>query len=87
MDLTELKELLRIDGNELDNSLTLYQTASEQYLGNAGVVKDYTNGLYKVVVSMIVGTFIENPTLISSGVNSNSLGMTLNSLIAQLRLS
>lgn len=87
MDLDELKGFLKIetDDHSLDSILVAYQSAAEKYLANAGVIKDYTDGLYKVVVSMIVGTFLENPTLISTGVNANSLGMTLNSLIAQLR--
>jgi len=55
---------------------------------NAGVVKDYTNALYKVVITVIAGTFLENPILVATGTgNMGSLSITMNALIAQLRLS
>lgn len=87
MDLDELKQFLKVDGSDLDVVLTGYQAAAEQYLVNAGVIINYTNALYKVVVSMIVGTFLENPNLVASSGNMDGLSMTIGSLIAQLRLS
>jgi len=41
----------------------------------------------KIVVTMIVGTFLENPSLVAGNGNIGSLSITLNALIAQLRLS
>ena len=88
MDLDELKLFLKVDGNDLDVNLTGYQLAAEEYLKNAGVTKDYTNPLYKVVVHYIVGTFLENPSLIAAArLTVDSLSITLNALIAQLRHS
>jgi len=88
MELTELKLFLKIDGTDLDTNLAGYQLAAEKYLLNAGIVKDYDDALYKIVITIIVGTFIENPSLIVAGnVSANSLGMTVNSLITQLSLS
>ena len=88
MDLDELKQFLRIDGYDLDVNLTGYQLAAEAYLKNAGVKKDYTDALYKIVVTMIVGTFNENPILIAAGGGRlESLNITLNSLITQLQNS
>ena len=85
MDLKELKLFLKVDGNDLDVNLTGYQLAAEVYLSNAGVAKDYTNALYKIVVTMVVGTFLENPSLVASSGNIGSLNITMNSLIDQLR--
>jgi len=85
MDLDELKLFLKVDGNDLNVNLTGYQLAAEMYLENAGVRKDYTNALYKIVVTMIVGTFLENPSLVAGGGNIGSLNITMNSLIDQLR--
>jgi len=88
MELDELKGFLKVDGKELDGILATYQLAAEGYLKNAGVEKTYTNALYKVVVTMIVGTFLENPNLVVTGSgNLSGLNITLHSLIAQLRLS
>jgi len=64
-----------------------YQLAAEEYLKNAGVAKDYANPLYKIVVTIIVGTFLENPSLVAGSGNIGSLSITLSALIAQLRLS
>ena len=87
MDLDELKQFLKVDGSDLDVVLAGYQAAAEQYLANAGVTINYPNALYKVVVSMIVGTFLENPNLVANSGNMDGLSMTIGSLIAQLRLS
>lgn len=88
MDLDELKKFLKVDGNDLDIVLTGYQLAAEEYLGNAGVVKDYTKALYKVVVTIIVGILLENPILIVTGTITGEVkSITLNALISQLRLS
>lgn len=86
MNLDELKTFLKVDGNDLDIVLTGYQAAAEVYLTNAGVAKDYSNAMYKIIVTVICGTFLENPNLI---VEKGSLGseITLNALITQLRLS
>jgi len=88
VDIEELKKFLRVDGNDLDVVILGYQAAAEVYLSNAGVEKDYTNALYKVVVSMVAGTFLENPSLVVMGKGSSeSLSITISALIAQLRLS
>jgi hypothetical protein len=88
MDLDELKSFLKVDGNALDVVLIGYQLGAEEYLKNAGVAKDYTNALYKVIVTIICGTLLENPSLLVNGKGSlGSLEITLNAFITQLRLS
>jgi len=88
MDLDELKKLLKIDGYDLDDILLLYQLAAEEYMKNAGVTQEYTSNLYKIVIAIFVGTILENPTLIINGtITSEVKSITLNALIAQLRLS
>jgi uncharacterized phage protein (predicted DNA packaging) len=88
MELDELKKFLKVDGSGLDVVLPAYQLAAEVYLLNAGVTKDYANPLYKVVITVIAGTFLENPALVAAArLTTDSLSITLNALIAQLRLS
>lgn len=87
MDLIELKKFLKVDGSDLDTVLTGYQLAAEIYLQNAGVKKDYDNALYKIVITIFVGTLLENPSLIVTGTITGEVkSVTLNVLIAQLRL-
>jgi len=88
MEVDELKEYLKVDGNDLDTVLEGYMAAAETYLTNAGITKDYTNGLYKTVVTVFCGTLLENPSLIVAGKGSlDSLSITLNALVAQLRFA
>lgn len=87
MDLDELKLFLKVDGTDLDVVLTGYQAAAEEYLQNAGVIKNYSNALYKIIITAVVGLFLENPNLVLVGNGTASLDITLNGLIAQLRLS
>lgn len=88
MELDELKQFLRVDGTDLDIVLTGYQSAAEVYLLNAGVIKDYTNALYKTVITVFCGVMLENPNL-SADRKGNAVfpSVTLNCLIDQLRKS
>jgi hypothetical protein len=84
----DLKEFLKVSNDDLDNVLLVYQAAAEVYFTNAGVTKDYTNPLYKVAVTVLVGLILENPNLMITGTISNDVkGITLNAIVAQLRLS
>jgi len=87
MELDELKAFLKVDGTDLDVVLTGYMAAAEAYLTNAGVTTDYTNALYKTVVTVFCGTLLENPTLLSVRGGIESIGITFNALVAQLRVS
>jgi uncharacterized phage protein (predicted DNA packaging) len=87
MDVEELKKYIKVDGNDSDTILTGYQLAAEEYLINAGVAISYASPLYKIVVTMVVGTILENPSLLAGNGNIGSLNISLTSLIAQLRLS
>lgn len=82
MDLQEIKEYLRIDGDEEDNLLVGLQLAAEKYLENAGITKDYDNALYKLAVKLIVCHWYENrePTG-----NAQELAFSLRHIIAQLK--
>lgn len=87
MDVEEIKEFLKVDSDDLDGVIGIYQAAAEEYLQNAGVTKDYTKSLYKMIVTVFCGTLLENPTLLESKVGLDNVGLTFNAIIAQLRLS
>jgi len=82
MNLEELKVWLRVDGDEDDNLIASLQFAAEQYLNNAGVVKDYSKDLYKLAISLLVTHWFENrePTG-----KADKLEFSLSSIITQLR--
>ena len=60
MDLDEVKIFLRVDGNDEDSLIQSLQFASELYLTNTGIIKDYTNDLYKTVVKLLIIHWYEN---------------------------
>lgn len=82
MNLEELKNWLRVDDDYDDVTITGLQLAAEQYLNNAGVVKDYTNELYKLAINLLVTHWFENrePTG-----KADKLEFSLSSIIAQLK--
>lgn len=86
MELSEIKQFLKIDNNDQDAVLTTCQAAAEQYLTNTGITKDYTNALYKVVVIAIMGAMFENPTITDIKSVENTSGIALNAIITQLRI-
>lgn len=73
--LDELKEYLRIDGNEEDGSLNLLLSSSKSYLTSAGVpepddldvpvVGDDPNAKYKLVVCMLAVHWYENRLVVT----------------------
>lgn len=83
MELYELKQYLRVDGNDLDVVLSGYQAAAEEYLSNAGVAKDYSKSLYKVAVTVICAKLLEDPSLLNQKDGLSSIGLT--AFIAQMR--
>jgi uncharacterized phage protein (predicted DNA packaging) len=87
MELDELKSTLKVDSDDLDSTLSMYQVAAEEYLAGAGVTKDYTKGLYKLIVTVFCGALLENPTLLEAKGGLDSVGITFNAIVAQLRLS
>lgn len=87
MMVPELKEFLKIDGADQDSVLGLYQSAAETYLLNAGCPKNYDNALYKVLVVIFCGKLVENPTLLNIAGGIESIGITFNGLVDQLRKS
>ena len=87
MELDELKQFLKVDGTDLDVVLVGYQAAAEIYLLNTGIAKDYTNALYKTIVTIFCGVLLEDPTLLNVKGSIEGIGITFNALVAQLRLS
>lgn len=88
MELEELKQFLRVDGDDMDIILRAYQQAAEVYLRNAGVLVGYENALYRIAVTVFVAKLLENPDLLSKKKGENDsidAGLTLNALIVQLR--
>lgn len=59
IDLGEVKEYLRVDGDEEDRTISGFIIAAEEYMRNSGV-KSTEGELYKVVVYMLVALFYEH---------------------------
>ena len=88
MELKELKGFLKIDGEDLNDQILGYQKAAEIYLQNAGVIKNYENPLYKIAITIVVATLLENPMLFVSGtIVAEVKGISLAGIVAQLRNS
>lgn len=88
MELKELKGFLKIDGEDLDDQIIGYQKAAEIYLKNAGAIKNYENPLYKIAITIVVATLLENPMLFVSGtIVAEVKGISLAGIVAQLRHS
>lgn len=85
MDISELKEYLKVDGTEDDALIKGLQSAAENYLTNAGCIKDYNNDLYKLAVMLLVSHWYENRQIEQIGGNINKLSFSLQSIIAQLK--
>lgn len=82
MEIEELKLFLRIDSIEDDTLIQGLQFAAEEYMTNAGVIKDYTKFLYILAIKILVGHWYENRSTVGK---ADKLAYSLDSMILQLK--
>jgi uncharacterized phage protein (predicted DNA packaging) len=86
LELEELKRFLRVDGTDEDTDISSLQLAAEVYLANAGVVKDYANDLYTLVVKLLVTHWYENrETFIN--MKSTKIDFSIETILCSLKYS
>ena len=85
MTLEELKLFLRVDDNEEDTLIQALQIASEEYLTNAGITKDYSKQLYKLAIQILVGHWYENRHIDNYGKDVSKIAYTLDVILMQLK--
>ncbi|MEZ0117819.1 UNVERIFIED_ORG: putative phage protein (predicted DNA packaging) [Heyndrickxia coagulans] len=88
MDLTELKNYLRIDCDFDDSILSMLQTVAESYILNAVGQKNFehyqSDSRFKFAVALLVGHWYEQ-RLASTDVNLSEIPFGVTALIQQLR--
>lgn len=87
MDLEELKLFLRIDGNEEDSLIKSLQAAAEEYLTDAGIMKNYNKEKYKLAVKILVNHWYENRAVETIGKNVSKVAFGLDTILIQLKYS
>lgn len=85
MEIEEIKLFLRIDDNSEDTLIESFKSAAEEYLENAGVIKDYSKELYKLAIKLLVSHWYENRDSVLIGSISKKLEYSLNSILIQLQ--
>lgn len=80
MELSQVKDYLRVDGNDEDILISAFITAAEEYVDGAGV-KNKEGKLYEVVVLMLVALFYEHRDTATDKIN---IPPVINNLITQL---
>lgn len=85
MDLEEIKIYLRVDGNDDDALIESLQIGAEIYLGNAGVIKDYTNNLYCLAVKLLISHWYDNRAISVTGPNFNKISFSLESIMFSIK--
>jgi len=87
MELEEIKKYLKVDGNDEDDLLLGLQGAAEEYLVNAGVIKDYTKNLFKIAIKLLISHWYENRNAVVVGSISKNMEFSLSNIIIQLKYS
>lgn len=87
MEISEIKEFLRIDTDDEDSFLNILQKAAEEYILNAGVAIDYTKYMYKLAILMLIGHWYENRAILAVGHTSKEFEHSFLSIITQLKYS
>lgn len=87
MDLQELKLFLKIDGDEEDTLIEGLQLGAEEYLTNAGIIKNYEKELYKLAIKILVTHWYENRAVETVGKNVSKIAFGLDTIIIQLKYS
>ncbi|MDU8967569.1 head-tail connector protein [Clostridium tertium] len=87
MELEELKLFLRVDGNEEDSLIKSLQSAAEEYLTDAGIMKNYNKEKYKLAVKILVNHWYENRAVETIGKNVSKVAFGLDTILIQLKYS
>lgn len=87
MELEELKLFLRVDGNEEDSLIKSLQSAAEEYLTDAGIMKNYNKEKYKLAVEILVNHWYENRAVETIGKNVSKVAFGLDTILIQLKYS
>lgn len=83
--LQEVKNYIRVDDNEDDESIETFIISAETFLKSHGVKKDYENELYKIAIFMLVSIWFDNRGgLTDPGVREIPFGVTR--IIRQLNI-
>lgn len=82
MDVQDIKLYLRVDHDEEDSFILSLQKSAENYLYNAGCIKNYDNELYKHAIRILIAHWYDNRGLIGS---TDLIKYSLESIIYQLR--
>ncbi|MEC0752119.1 head-tail connector protein [Bacillus haynesii] len=82
IELDEMKEYLRVDGDEENALISSLIDAAEKYMKNSGA-KDTDNELYNLAIKMLVTGWYEDRGSMSDG--KNKLAYSLQSIILQLK--
>jgi len=89
IEVTEMKEYLRVDGNEEDASIESFIQAAESYLLNAGCIlvgtNEAGNNLAKLAVKLLVSHWYENREVEKVGKTVAKTNFSLDSIITQLK--
>lgn len=80
-DLSEVKEYMRIDGNDDDALINLLISAAKEFLSNAGVTNQ-DSALYRLAVMLYVTLQYENR---DPGQKMEKLNTAFQSIILQLK--
>lgn len=90
MELNELKEYLRIDGEDEDITLSSLLLAAKSYIKNGtgleeNMIKDNeTLELYKLCIKILVTHWFENRAIETTGPNFHKLSFSVDSILLQL---
>ena len=82
MTIEEVKLFLRIDGDYEDTLISSLQLAAEEYMTNAGVIKDYLKPTYILAIKILIGHWYENRSAIGK---TDRLAFSLDTIILQLK--
>lgn len=87
MELSEVKNYLKVDLDDDDSLISMMITAAEHYLINAGVTIDNTDPLVKVALLALICDWYENRSTFSESIHAKEVGISINMIITQLKYS
>ncbi|MGL5750175.1 MAG: head-tail connector protein [Paraclostridium sp.] len=74
--LEEVKNYIRVDFDEDDESITTFILSAEIFLKSHGIKKDYDNELYKIAIFMLVATWYDNRGITEQGAREIPFGVS-----------
>lgn len=87
MELDEIKTYIRVESDDEDSLIKMFQLEAEEYLEGAGITKGYNKNKYKLAILLLISDSYENREIRGAkNTKYDTISDRLSRIVLQLQL-